>query len=187
MSKTTKIILGVFLSFVLLIGGTTGYVMSAKFTAERFEQSILAQDESMQNTWGAMENELKMQGFTVKNYSSEFIKGLETSIKRYSNNKNLLMQMVNESSNSLTPELHKKLMNTIEKVYAKKEARQLSKISVVQEYRTYLKASLKGTLASSIFNYPTDDVHKIMKRIISTKQTKQTWETGNDEVKDPFQ
>ena len=59
MSKTTNVILGIAMSFVLLVGGIIGYVFSAKFTAERYEQSIFAQDESMQNTWGMMENTLK--------------------------------------------------------------------------------------------------------------------------------
>ena len=62
MSSTTKIVIGVILSFMLLVGGTIGYVVSAKFTGETFEQSIFAQDESMQNTWGMMEQTLKMQG-----------------------------------------------------------------------------------------------------------------------------
>jgi len=178
MSKTTKVILGVVLSFMVLIGGTIGYVVSAKFTAEKYEQAIYAQDESMQNTWGMMEQQLKLSGVTVKNYGETFIKSLEAANKKYSDKPRLMMMWIKENSNTLTPELHKKLLTTIEKVYSKKEARQLSKISVVQEYRTWRKTSIKGTLATTIFNYPTDKAKIIEDRIITTKQTKQTWKTG---------
>jgi len=186
MSKTTKIILGFALSFILLIGGIVGYVISAKFTAERYEQSVFAQDESMQNTWSQMSQSLEMAGFTVKNYSEEFIKSIKANAVRYANDKNSMMKWVQESKNQMSPEAHKKFMDTIEKVYAKKEARQASKISVVQSYRTFLNASIKGTIASSFFNYPTDKAEVIMKRIISNKSTKQAWDTGIEETKNPF-
>lgn len=187
MSKTTKIILGISLSFILLIGGIIGYVISAKFTAERYEQSIFAQDEGMQNTWAMMEQTLKTQGFTVKNYSEEFIKSIQANAKRYENDKGGMMKWIKESQNQMSPDAHKKLMNTVEKVYAKKEARQASKISVVQSYRTFVKASIKGTIASAFFNYPTDKAQKIMDRIISTKSTKQAWDSGEDAVINPFE
>ena len=77
-------------------------------------------------------------------------------------------------------------MNTIEKIYAKKEARQLSKISVVQEYRTWRKASLKGSIAVALFSFPSDKSKKIEDRIISTKETKQTWDTREDTTENPF-
>ena len=186
MSKGAKIAIGVVLSFLLLIGGTIGYVVSAKFTGETFEQSIFAQDESMQNTWGMMEQTLKMQGFTVKNYGETFIKTLEANAKRYENDKGGMMKWVQEARSQMSDKAHLTFMQTIEKVYAKKEARQLSKISVVQEYRTWTKASMKGTIATMVFNLPSDKATKIMDRIISTKQTKKTWETGEDVAEDPF-
>jgi len=186
MSTTAKIVIGVVLSLFLLIGGTVGYMFSAKFTSETYEQAVFAQDEGMQNTWGMMENTLKMQGFTVKNYGKTFIKTLEANAKRYENDKNAMMKWVQEAKSQMSDKAYTKFMDTIEKVYAKKEARQLSKISVVQEYRTYLNASLKGTVAKALFNYPTEKAKKIMDRIISTKQTKKTWESGEDVVEDPF-
>lgn len=187
MSKTTKIILGLFLSFLLLIGGIVGYVISAKFTAERFEQSVFAQDESMQNTWAMMEQTLKTQGFTVKNYSEEFIKSIAANAKRYENDKGGMMKWIQESKNQMSPDAFIKLMDTVEKVYAKKEARQKSKISVVQSYRTFTNASIKGTVSTTFFNYPTDKAQKIMDRIISTKTTKSTWETSEDKTINPFE
>jgi len=186
MSTGLKVTIGVVLSFMLLIGGTVGYIFSAKFTGETYEQSVLAQDESMQNTWGMMEGLLKMQGFTVKNYGETFIKSLKANAERYQNDKNAMMKWVQEAKSQMSDKAHLQLMKTIEKVYAKKEARQKSKISVVQEYRTWRKASLKGTIGVAIFNFPSEKVKKIENRIISTKGTKKTWETGEDEVSDPF-
>jgi len=186
MSTTTKIVIGVALSFILLVGGTVGYMFSSKFTSETYEQSVFAQDEGMQNTWGMMENTLKMQGFTVKNYGKVFINSLKANAERYANDKSAMMKWVQEAKSQMSDKAYTKFMDTIEKVYAKKEARQLSKISVVQEYRTYLNASLKGTVAKALFNYPTAKAQKIMDRIISTKQTKKTWETGEDVAEDPF-
>jgi len=186
MSTGAKVAIGVVLSFMLLIGGTVGYVFSAKFTGETFEQSVLAQDESMQNTWGQMEGMLKMQGFTVKNYGETFIKSLKANAERYKNDKGAMMKWVQESRSQLSDKAHLALMTAITKVYAKKEARQLSKISVVQEYRTWRKASLKGTIGVAIFNFPSEKVKIIEDRIISTKKTKETWETGEEVTKDPF-
>ena len=162
------------------------YFISAKFTAEKFEQSIIAQDEQMQNVHGAMENALKMQGFTVKNYTESDLKKLEIGIKRYADKPQLMMQWAQEQGNTLSPDLHKKFMDAIDKFYVKWEMTQKSKISVVQEYRTYLKSSIKGTISTVVFSYPNTETKIIMDRIISTGKTKEAWAAGVDEVSNPF-
>ena len=96
------------------------------------------------------------------------------------------MKWVQEAKSQMSDKAHLTFMNTIEKVYAKKEARQLSKISVAQEYRTFINASIKGTVASVVFSYPREKATKIMDRVISTKGTKTTWETGEDTVINPL-
>jgi hypothetical protein len=186
MSTGSKIIIGIVLSFILIIGGTISYVLSAKFTGETFEQSVLAQDGSMQNTWGQMDELLKMQGFTVKNYGETFIKSIKANAERYQNDSGGMMKWVQEAKSQMSDTAHLQLMNTIKKAYVKKEARQLSKISVVQEYRTWRKASLKGTIGVALFSFPSEKVKKIEDRIISTKEVKKTWETGEEVTKDPF-
>ena len=186
MSKGAKIAIGVALSFLLVIGGIIGFVVSAKFTGERYEASILAQSESMENTWGQVQGELQMAGFTVKNYGDTFIKTLEANAKRYENDKGGMMKWVQEASSQMSPDTHKNFMTIISKSYAKKEARQLSKISKVQEYRTWRKSSLKGVVGVAIFSFPSEKVKKIEDMIISTKDTKKTFETGMKETKNPF-
>lgn len=167
------------------VGGCT--VITSKFKAEKLEQAIIAQDENMQNVHGSMTNILKTQGFTVKNYTESDIKKLEVAIKRYEGKPNMLMQWVQESGNSLDPQLHSKFMTAVEKNYKNWEMVQKNKISVTQEYRQYLNASVKGMIASSFFGYPTSEVETIMDRIISTDNTKETWATGSMKAENPFE
>lgn len=186
MSSGAKVAIGMLLIVIVIVGGIFGYLMNAKFTAETFEQSIYAQDENMQNVHGAMQNSLQLEGLTVKNYTESDIQKMKVAIERYADKPNLMMQFAQESNNGLSPELHSKFMTSVQKFYAKWEATQASKISVAQEYRTFIKASMKGSVASALFNYPTEKANTIMDRIISTKETKTTWQTGNAEVIDPF-
>ena len=148
----------------------------------------MAKDESMQNTWAMVENELSMSGFTVKNFNKTFIKSIEANAKRYENDRAGMMKWVQESANQMSPDIHKKFMNAIGRAYTAKENAQLNKISVAQEYRTFLNASVKGFIAKSFLKYPTEKAKKIMDRIISTIKTKKTWKTGIDEtgLKDPL-
>jgi hypothetical protein len=178
--------LGIILAVVITVGGLIGYVVSAKFTAERFEQSIIANDENMQNTWAQMQQSLEMQGFTVKNYGETFINSIKANASRYENDKNAMMKFVQEAQSQMSPDMHKKFMDTIEKTYAKKEAVQKQKISVSQEYRTYLNASIKGTVSSVVFSYPTQKATTIMDRIISTQETKNAWAAGVETTSNPF-
>lgn len=186
MSRAAKIGLGIGLGTIVFIGIIITYLISAKFTAERYEQTVYAQDEQMQNVWGMMQNNLEMQGFTVDKYGKDFINSIKANAIRYENDRGSMMKWVQESSSQMSPDIHKKFMVAIEKAYAKKEAAQKTKIAMVQEYRTYLNASLKGTISKIVFSYPTAKAQEIMDRIIKTKKVTQTWETGNDEVSNPF-
>lgn len=186
MSNGTKIALGSIMVFIVLFGGIVGYAFSAKYTAERKDNAVVAQDESMQNTFAMSSNMLKMSGITVKNFAEQDIKKIEIAMKRYVNKPNLMMIWAKEQGNTFSPSLHAKLMVTIEKVAAKKEKVQLSKISVVQDYRDFISGSFKGTVAQMMGNYPSAKAQVIMDRIITNKATKETWNTGNDEVQDDF-
>jgi hypothetical protein len=186
MSNTAKIVIGVVLSLFLVIGGTIGYVVNAKFAGERFENAIFAQDETMQNTWAQTGNMLKMNGITLKHYTEHDLKKIELAMKRYADKPNLMMVWAKEQGNTLTPQLHEKLMNTVEKVAAKKIAKQDAKISMVQEYRTWRTSSMQGTVGTMFFNFPSEKAKKIEDRIISNKETKETWETGEDNTAEDF-
>jgi len=183
MSKTVAVVIG----GGLVIAGLIGYTVSAKFTAAKYENAIFAQNESMQSTWGMLQQSLKMQGFTVKAYGKTFIDSIEANAKRYENDKGGMMKWVQEAQSQMSPELHSKFMTTVEKAYARKEAKQLSKISVAQEYRNYSDATLKGLVSNVVWSYPTAKATKIMDTIITTKETKTTFDTGIEaDVSDPF-
>jgi len=171
---------------VVLLGGTAAYVVNAKFTSEKFEKRVIAADESMQNTWAMMQNQLEMQGFTVENYGKTFIDTIKAQAIRYENDSGMMMKWVKENTAQMSPDTHLKFMDAINKAYVKKEMEQKSKISIVQEYRTYLDASVKGFVSKVVFDYPTDTTEAIMARIIKTKKVAQTWVTGNDETVNPF-
>ena len=48
MAKSTKIILGLFLGFILTIGLTIGWIVSIKFQAGTFENTIVASNQNLQ-------------------------------------------------------------------------------------------------------------------------------------------
>jgi len=148
MSNGLKIAIGSVLVLVSLIGGSVMYVFGAKFTAHDFETSVIASSRSMESTWGMMEQQLKMQGFTVKNYGETFIKTLEANAKRYENDKNAMMKWVQEAKSQMSPDMHIKFSTAIEKAYAKKEAKQLTKIAVSEQYEKFLGNSFKGIEAA---------------------------------------
>lgn len=171
---------------VVLFIGSGAYIMGAKFAAATFETSILAQNENMKNVHSAGNNSLKMQSFALKNYSELDLKKVDALVKKYDGKPQLLMMAVRENTQGLNPQLHRDFMDAIQKYYAKWEVAQKTKISVTQEYRTYLDASIKGSIASGVFNYPTEKISKIMDEIIMSDETKTTFETGRDNVSDPF-
>ena len=186
MSTTRKVVIGLVLSFILVIGGGFGYVINSKFTGNTFEQGLFAQDEAMQNTWASVGKELKMAGFTVKSGSKLSLDKIKAQADRYKNDSGAMMKWITEAQPAASADLHAKFMNIITKGYAREEARQLSKISYVQEYRKWRTASTQGFVANVFFKFPSEKAKKIEARIITTKEVKSTWETGEDEVKDPF-
>ena len=184
MKTWVKVLIGIGIAG-LVIGAPIAYVVSAKFTAAKLENAVVASSEEMQNVHGLTE-QLKMQGLTVKNFSETDIKKMELAIKRYEDKPQQLMQWVQENGNQFSPELHSKFMDATERYFVKWRASQKSKISIVQSYRNYLDSSVKGFIATSLFNYPSDKAQKIMDMIIAAESTKQTFETGVMKMESPF-
>jgi len=187
MSNGIKVGLGIALMLVVLIGGSISYVFSAKFTANNFEASIKAQSQSMENTWGQMEQQLQMAGFATKDYGDKFIATVKAQAERYANDKNTMMKWVQESASQMSPAMHQKFVTIVEKSFAKKEMKQDSKIAVVEQYNKFLGGGFKGMIATSMWNYPTAETKKIMVTIVSTKGAKTAISTGIEaDVKNPF-
>lgn len=163
------------------------YLVTGVFQARKFENGIFAQKESMQNTWAMMSERLKMEGFTVKNYPKSFIDAIEANAKRYANDKNAMMKWVTESKSQLSDKAYLKFMDTISKVYAAKESKQLNKISFTQLYRDWLGTTLHGNVTGAVFSFPTEKALKIMDTVIVNKETQETFETGIETTKNPFE
>jgi len=187
MSKTAKVVLGVVVSLAVVIGLVVGYFVSAKFTAETWDADTLARYEQMENVHGAMTNALKMQGFTVKNYGKTFIDTIDAGVKRYADKPQLMMQWVQEQKGVFPPDVHLKFMGSVERFYVKWEISQKNKISMVQEYRKFLNASVKGYIAKSFFDFPSKKMEGIMNQVISSAESKEAFKTGLMVAEDPFQ
>jgi hypothetical protein len=187
MSSGMKIGLGIFLVLFIVIGGSIGYIFSAKFTANNYEASIKSQFNSMENTWGQMEQQLQMAGFATKDYGDKFIATVKAQAERYANDKNTMMKWVQEAGSQMSPTMHTKFVDIVEKSFAKKEMKQDSKIAVVEQYEKFLGGGFKGMIATGVWNYPTAKTQKMMDTIVSTKGAKTAMETGVEaEVKNPF-
>jgi hypothetical protein len=185
MSTTTKVLIGFILFFITLIVISVGIFFNAKFTAEKFEASLTANDQQMQNVNGIMHNKLAMSGFTVQNYGKTFIDAIEANAKRYEGDKAGMMKWVQETSTSMPTDVHKKFMDVIDSSYSEFEASQAQKISVAQEYTKFLNASFSGMIAK-FAGYPSEKAKKIMDLVISSSATKKAWATGVDDPVDPF-
>lgn len=187
MSNGLKIGLGITFVFITLIFGIVTYIFSAKFAANDYEASIKAQSQSMENTWGQMEQELKMAGFATKDYGDKFIQVVKAQAERYENDKGLMMKWVQEAGSQLSPDMHKRFVDIVEKAFAKKEMKQDSKIAVVEQYNKFLGGQFKGMVASTVWSYPTPETKKIMDTIVSTQGAKKAMATGiEDNITNPF-
>jgi len=163
-----------------------GFFISARFAAERYEETVIARDQSMQNVWSMTQQAMEMEGFTTKDFSQTFIDGIKAQANRYENDTGGMMKWVKEAASQLTPEVHVAFMKSLDKIFTKKEMSQKNKISSSQDYKTWLKTTIKGSAAKYILRYPSKEANTIMSRVIVTKKTKETWETGIEEVSNPF-
>ena len=186
MTKGSIVTLSVIGAIVLVILICVGSIVGVNNNCVSMENGIFASFEQMQNVNGALVNKVKSSGFTVQNYSKTFIKGIEANIKRYANDKNLLMKWVQESqAQSPNPEIWTKLQDTIEAGYTEFEASQRDKIDRVRIYRTYTKV-FPNVIFANMFGFPTKKATDIMDKIISTKDTKKTFTTGEMDSVNPF-
>jgi len=76
------------------------------------------------------------------------------------------------------------LFGKISRTTSKFENTQKTKISVSQEYRTFINASVKGMIVGSFFNYPTQKAQTIMDKIVQTADTKEVIDSGVDKAVD---
>ena len=184
MSKNVLISL---LTLLVLIVISVGSIFSAKFTAHDFETSVKSSTKNMENIWGQMARQLKLAGFATKDYGDTFIKVVEAQASRYKNNPQAMMLWVKEQGGQMSPVMHEKFVDIVERSIARKAAVQTTKISISDQYEKFLGNSVKGMIASTIWSYPTAEVKKMMETVVSDKDTKESIKTGIEkEVVNPF-
>lgn len=183
MTTTTKVILGLFASFIVVIGITIAWVISIKFQAQKFENQLEASYQSMQNVYSSVDKILLNSGITVKNFGQTKIKAIQESIKRYADKPQLMMQWVQENPQQIDSKLWENFQKQIEVQYTKFEMEQKSKISMSQAYKDFLNTTIRGQVASIVWSYPTKETVKIMEQVIQTDVTKESFETGIDKTR----
>ena len=119
MAKSTKIILGLFLGFILTIGLTIGWIVSIKFQAGTFENTIVASNQNLQNIHSSVNKILTSSGITVKNFGETKIKAIESAVQRYADKPQLMMQWIQENPQQIDSKLWENFQKQIEVQYTK--------------------------------------------------------------------
>ena len=186
MAKSTKIILGLFLGFILTIGLTIGWIVSIKFQAGTFENTIVASNQNLQNVHSSVNKILTSSGITVKNFGETKIKAIESAVQRYADKPQLMMQWIQENPQQIDSKLWENFQKQIEVQYTKFEMSQTLKISKTQEYKNFLDNTVRGNVAQLVWSYPRAETLAIMNQVIMTGDSKETFETGIDKSVDVF-
>lgn len=186
MAKSTKIILGLFLGFILTTVLTIGWIVSIKFQAGTFENQIVASNQNLQNVHSSVNKILTTSGITVKNFGETKIKAIETAVQRYADKPQLMMQWIQENPQQIDSKVWENFQKQIEVQYTKFEMSQKSKISKTQEYKNFLDNTIRGNVAQLVWSYPRAETLTIMNQVIMTEDSKETFSTGIDKAVDVF-
>lgn len=184
--KTSHIVLASFLAFFILVGSLVAYIISAKFTAERFENQIQASNQNLENIHSSVNKILQTSGITVKNFGDTKIKAIQEAVQRYADKPQLMMQWVQENPQQIDSKVWEKFQDQVEVQYTKFETEQKDKISKSQAYNDFLDTTIKGTVAGVVWSFPKPETKKIMEQVISTQESKTTFETSVDKPVNPF-
>lgn len=186
MSAGAKIGLAIGGFFLIAIISIVGYVISAKFTAEKHEKGVIYASKNMQNIHSSVGKIVKTSGLTVKNFGETKMKAIETAIGRYADKPNLMMMWIKENPQQIDSKIWEKFQDQMEKQYTRFDNEQTSKISKAQAYDTFLNTTYKGMVATVVWSYPKAETKKLMDQVIQTGETKTTFETGIDHAVEVF-
>lgn len=186
MQKGSKIILGLVISFFVTLALTLGWLINIKFQAGTFENQITATNDNLKNVHSSVNKILTSSGITVKNFGETKIQAIKESIARYADKPQLMMQFVQENPQQIDSKLWENFQTQIEVQYTKFEMEQKLKISKTQEYKNFLDNTVRGNIAQIIWSYPRAETVAIMKQVIVTEDTSETFETGIDKGVDVF-
>ncbi len=184
MQTITKVFLAISATIVIIVLATVIGIYNIVKTCNENEVQIEAYWQEMQNVNAGLVNKIKSSGKITANYKNSMIEMLDTYMKKYSNDSNLVMKWANEAQ-TLYPDasMWKDLMKLIESEYTSFQISQKDKIDVVRNYKRYLADPIHSMVASA-FGKPSEKAKKIMDMVITTKETQSTFETGIMETVD---
>jgi hypothetical protein len=150
------------------------------------ENLIEATDKDLQNVHASVFNNIKSQGLSVEKYGDMVIQAINAAMSgRYGKSgSQAAFQWIQEQNPQIDSSTFKKLQDVIEAGYANFETKQRTKIDVIRTYKNKIGV-FPGNIFAMVFGYPKIDLAKY-DQVISTEETKNTWETGNMKTIDPF-
>lgn len=154
-----------------------------------FENNIAAQDREMQNVDTEVNNSLRTQGLSAKEYGKLCIDAIKAAnTGRYgADGSKAMMQWIKEQNPSIDAGIFKRIMVAAEAGYAKFAAAQRRKIDLAREYKNLIERKQQVPVIGSIWasGFPRKP-WEAFERVIVSGDTKKTWETGVKDAVDPF-
>jgi hypothetical protein len=150
------------------------------------ENLIVATDKDLQNVHASIFNNIKSQGLSVEKYGDMVIQAITASMTgRYgASGSKAAFQWIQEQNPTVSPSVFLKLQQVIDIAYNNFETKQRTKIDIIRTYENKIGV-FPGNLFASVFGYPKIDLKKLSS-VISTEETKKTWDTGNIRTINPF-
>ncbi len=155
--KTGLLIGGaIFAVFILVVVGFFFGYMGWSNGARQFEANIPAQYLQMQNVYDNGWKQVMEENQIPKNYADQVKDVFQgTMTGRYGpEGSKALFQMIKEQNPQLSPDLYKKVQESIERFHAEFQASQTQIIALKQSYQQYLFATTSGRLYNMIGGYP---------------------------------
>jgi hypothetical protein len=176
MNTGMKILLGLIIALVLIVGSTFLYVIGVKNTFVLHEEGISAQYEQNQNNLASYTNKV-LDIIQVPKMAKEHIKEVATAYMqgRYGKegSKAVIQLMVEQNSN-VDPVLYRQIQQVMEAGRDSFEMNQKTLIDKCRVYKTYYQ-TIPESLIATFFGYPKYDASKC--KPVITDDTAKSFET----------
>jgi len=181
MGKIISIVITVGLVVILAIKAISFYN-----TSIGFEEQLSAIHTDTQNVLSKVTKTRKFQGFTVGKYSDDIVRAIDASMSgRYGETgAKGAMLWIKEQNPEIDSSIYKQLNQVIEAGYTEFTDIQTRKLDVVRAYNTYLK-SFPNNAFAYVLSFPKRDLDELSK-IVTDKHTTKAFETGEEEIENPF-
>ena len=181
MKKIIIIVSLIGISVFLFIKGVSFYN-----TSIAYEEQLSAFHTDTKNVFSKVTKTMKRKGFTLGKYSKDIISSIDASIGgRYGKDgAKSAMLWLKEHNPTMDTSLYTQLNQVIEAGYSEFADIQTRKLEIVRSYNVYLK-TFPNNIFALILGFPKRDLEK-MSNIVTDRNTNVSFETGEEEVTDPF-